>query len=89
MLVKVTQFQLFFSYFFGTEPNLRKSKIACIGALQGVQVAVCGMRCIDLNNDTLKILGTHCSYNKRGKNIFKAIADIQRVLKNVKRETLH
>ena len=52
-------------------------------------MAVCGMRCIDLNNDTLKILGTHCSYNKRGKNIFKAIADIQRVLKNVKRETLH
>ena len=88
MLVKVTQFQLFFSYFFGSEPNLRKSKIACIGALQGVQVAVYGMCCIDLNNDTLKKLGTHCSYNK-GKKNFKAVADIQRVLKNVKRETLH
>ena len=29
-----------------------------IGVLKGVQVEVCGMRCIDLNNDMLKILGT-------------------------------
>ena len=30
-----------------------------------VQVAVSGMRCIDLNNDTLKLLGTHFSYNEK------------------------
>ena len=54
-----------------------------IGALKGVQVAVCGLRCVDLNNDTLKILGTHFSYNeklKEEKNFYKTITDIQRVL---------
>ena len=35
-----------------------------------VQIAVTGMRCIDLNNDTLKILGTHFFYKniERRKN---------------------
>ena len=36
-------------------------------------MAVCGMCCIDLNNSTLKILGTHFSYNeklKEEKNIY-------------------
>ena len=73
-----------FSYFSGLKPNLKKSEIAGIGALKGVQVAVCGLRCIDLNNDTLKILGTHFSYNKKlkeEKNLYKTVTDIQRVLK--------
>ena len=48
-----------FSYFSRLKLNLRKSEIAGIGALKGVQVAACCMRCIDLNNNTLKILGTH------------------------------
>ena len=81
-----------FSYFSGLKPNLKKSEIAGIGALKGVQVAVCGLRCIDLNNDTLKILGTHFSYNeklKEEKKLYKAVTDIQRVLKYGKRETLH
>ena len=30
-----------------------------------VQVEVCGLHCIDLSNDTLKILGTHFSYNEK------------------------
>ena len=62
----------FFSYFSGLKPNLRKSEIAGIGVLKGVQVAVCGVHCIDLNNDTLKILSNNFSYNKKikEKNIF-------------------
>ena len=42
------------------------------------------MRCIDLNVDTLKILGTHFSYNKKlkeEKNFYKTVTDMQRVLK--------
>ena len=39
------------------------------------------MRCIDLNSDTLKILGTHFSYNKNMKEEKKSLTDIQRVLK--------
>ena len=74
----------FFSHFTGLKWDLRKSEIAGIGVLKGVQVAVCGMCCIDLNNDTLKILGTHYSYNKimkEEKYFFKTVTDIQRVLK--------
>ena len=56
---------LFFSNFSGLKPNLTKSEIAGNGVLKVVQVAVCGMRCIDLNNDTLKILGTRFSYNEK------------------------
>ena len=55
-----------------------------IGVLKGVQVTVCGMCCIDLNVDTLKILGTHFSYNKKlkdEKNFYKTVTDMQRVLK--------
>ena len=74
----------FFSYFSGSKPNLTKSEIAGIGFLKGVQVAVCDMRCIDLNVDTLKILGTHFSNNeklKKEKNLYKIVTDMQRVLK--------
>ena len=42
------------------------------------------MRCVDLNVDTLKILGTHFSYNeklKEEKKFYKAVTDMQRVLK--------
>ena len=54
----------FFPYFFELKPSLTKSEIAGIGILKGVQVAVCCMHCVDLNNDTLKILGTLFSYNE-------------------------
>ena len=47
-----------FFVFSGLNPNLKKSEITGIGALKDVQVAVCGLCCVYLNNDTLKILGT-------------------------------
>ena len=57
----------FFSYFSGLKPDLTKSKIAGVEVLKGFQVAICDIRYIDLNNDTL--------------NFFKTVIDIQRVLK--------
>lgn len=42
--------------------------------MNGVQVTVCGMRGIGLNNDTLKILGIQFSLNeklKEGKTFLK------------------
>ena len=74
----------FFPYFSGLKPNLTKCEIAGIGVLKGVQVAVCGMGCIDLNIDTLKILGTHFSSDeklKEEKNFYKIVTDMQRVSK--------
>ena len=80
-----------FSYFSGLKPNLKKSEIAGIGALKGVQVAFCGLRCVDLNNGKLKILGAHFSYNeklKKGKNFYKTVTDVQRVLNTWKMRNL-
>ena len=55
-----------------------------IGVLKGVQVTVCGMHCTDLNIDTLKILGTHFSYNeklKEEKHFYKTVTDMEQILK--------
>ena len=68
-----------FSYLSGLKPNLKKSEIAGIGALLEVPVAVCGLHCRNLNNDTLKILDTHFSYNEKlkvGKKFYKTVTDI-------------
>ena len=35
-----------------------------IGVMNGVQVALCGMKCVNLNKETVEILGVHFSYNK-------------------------
>ena len=73
-----------FSLFSGLRPNLSKCEIAGIGVLKGVKVAVCGIQCVDLVLDTIKILGTHFSYNeklKEERNFCLIIANIQYVLK--------
>ena len=49
------------------------------------------MRCIDLNIDTFKILGTQFSYNEKlreDKNFYKTVTDMQRVLKIWKMKNL-
>ena len=69
---------------YGLRPNLSKCEIAGIGLLKGVKVAVCGIQSVDLVLDTIKILGTHFSYNeklKEERNFCLIIANIQRVLK--------
>ena len=85
-----------FSRFSGLRPNLSKCETAGIGILKGVKVAVCGIQCVDLVLDTIKILRTHFSYNeklKEERNFCLIIANIQRVLKLWKlrkaRENLH
>ena len=71
--------------------KLTKCEIVGIGVVKRGQLAVCGMRCIDLNNDTLKLLGTHFSSSEKlkvEKNFHKAVTDIQRVLKKWKMRNL-
>ena len=50
-----------------------------------MKVALYGMRCVNLHEDTIKILGIHYSYNKQlendKKNFKKYIAKIENVLK--------
>ena len=61
-----------------------KCEIAGIGVLKGVKVALCGMRCVNLFEDTIKIFGIHYSYNKQpenDENFKKYIPKIENVLK--------
>ena len=47
-------------------------------------MALCGMECIDLTRDVIKILGIYFSYNKKleqEKNFFNHIVKIQNILK--------
>ena len=47
-------------------------------------MALCGMECIDLTSDVIKILGIYFSYNKKleqEKTFFNHIAKIQNILK--------
>ena len=53
-----------FSKFLGLKPNLTKCEVFGIGVLKGVQVAVCGVKYINLKIDTIKTLGIHFSYNE-------------------------
>ena len=73
-----------FSEFSGLKPNKSKCEIVGIGALKGVNLALCGMKSVNLNNETIKVLGTHFSYNKileKEKNFRYNIESIQTILK--------
>ena len=58
-----------FSDFLGLRPNTTKCEIAGIGVLKEVQAVVCGMRCTDLRNEYIKILGIYFSCNQKKKRI--------------------
>ena len=49
-------------------PNKSKCEIASLGALKGVKLAHCGIECIDLMFNAIKILGVYYSYDKSFKN---------------------
>ena len=57
-----------FSTFFGLKPNKSKCEIAGLGALKGVKLALCGMECIDLMFNAIKILGVYYSHDKNFEN---------------------
>ena len=68
----------------GLKPNKTKCEIASIGVLNEAQVAVCGMKCVNLKNETVKILGVHFSYNKnleQDKTFCEHIVKIENILK--------
>ena len=57
-----------FLLFFGLKLNLTKSETAGIRVLKEVHVAVCSMRCLDLNNNAIKVLGIPFRYNEKLKD---------------------
>ena len=73
-----------FFVFSGLKSNLTKCKIARIGALDRVQLAVCAMKWTDLRNEAIETLGTYFSYNntiKEESNFPKVGSNVQIVLK--------
>ena len=73
-----------FSEFSELKPNKTNCETAGIGVLNGVQMAFCGMKCVNLNNETVNILGVRLSYNKnlaQNKNFCEHIAKIENILK--------
>ena len=44
-----------FSQYSCLKPGYEKCEIAGTGVLESVKVAVCGMKCVDLRNDTTRI----------------------------------
>ena len=53
-----------FSLVSGLKSNKIKCEIAGIGTLKGINVAPCGIKCLNLMKKTVKILGVHFSYNE-------------------------
>ena len=73
-----------FSSFSGLRSNFTKCKIAGIGVLKSVNVALCGMKCLDLTKECIKILGVHISYNRKlqdNKNFCDTIKNISNSIK--------
>ena len=73
-----------YSKFSDLYPAFSKCEIAGIGSLNGVEVAVCGIKCVNLKVNTIKIPQVHFSYNNKlnmEKNFLTAISNIQKVLK--------
>ena len=56
------------SDFSGLKRNTANCEITGIGVLKGVQATVCGMKCIYLRNEAMKILGVCFSCNQKIKN---------------------
>ena len=72
-----------FSIYSGLVVNTDKCEICGIGVKRGEQIALCGMKCINLNTDSIKILGVHYSYNKeiiKTKNFLTVIEDMENVI---------
>ena len=72
-----------FSKYSGLKPNHEKYEIAGIRVLKSVKVVICGMKCIDLSNDT-----EHLIYSFKNLSIFKtcfSFIDIKSPYRNYKR----
>ena len=69
-----------FSKFSCLKPNILICEVAA--DIKGVKMAVCGIKCIDLTTETIKILGAHFSYNQklqRQKHFVKSITNMQKM----------
>ena len=45
-----------FYHFLGLKANIEKCEIAAIGSVKRVTEGVCGLKCVDLSDETIKLL---------------------------------
>ena len=72
-----------FSKYSGLRLNETKTEICGIGVKRGEEIALCGMKSVNLLTDSVKILGVHFSYNEeisKEKNFINVINKIEKVL---------
>ena len=77
----INSFTIFY-HFSGLKSNIEKCKITGTGSLKEDTEAVYGLKCVDLYNDTIKILGIHFFYNKKVQmqnNFITTIKKIQHI----------
>ena len=68
----------------GLCPNLSKCETAGIGLLKDANLALCGMKSLDLTKESIKILGVHISYDEKLQddlNFCTAIKNVCNVIK--------
>ena len=73
-----------FSIYSGLKSSKSKCEIAGTDDLKEESVELCGMGCIDLTKNSVKILGIHFSYNRKienEENFIKFVKKIENVLK--------
>ena len=73
-----------FSQYSFLKPNYKKCEITGSGVLKSLKVVICGMKCVDLCKDTMRITGLHFSYNKTKhdkKNFLETMSKIQNIFK--------
>ena len=68
----------------GLRPNLSKCEIAGIGVLKDANVALCGLKSVNLTKDRMKILGVHLSYHEKLQNELNFCTTIKNICNVIK-----
>ena len=58
----------FSSFLFGLKTSKEKCEVVGIGVKKGEKIALCGIKNVYLEKNTVKILGAHYSYNEKLEN---------------------
>ena len=72
-----------FKQFSSLMVNFEKSDLCGIHAMKGVEGAFCGVKCLSLLSDSIKILGVHFSYPQslyNDRNYLTVLKSVQEVL---------
>ena len=71
------------SQYHGIKVNRSKCEVSGIGVMQGVKITLCGVECVNLLTNAIKILGIGFLYNKKlenENNFLDHITKLQKVM---------